>query len=159
MPVPWVQSINPVFIIVLLGVFAAIWTKLGHRQPATLLKFAAGTMTMGLAFLLFLPFVWGGPSSTPLLALIERRCGQAGRRRATGRGTAGPCRHFLHRHCSRAAQRSAASGPGSGLPCLVEKTPTEADIRWLGSVLAWLDDGSLTWSPGEMHEATAGVEN
>ncbi len=29
------------------GVFAAIWTKLGHRQPATPLKFTAGTMTMG----------------------------------------------------------------------------------------------------------------
>jgi proton-dependent oligopeptide transporter, POT family len=72
MPVPWVQSINPVFIIVLSGVFAAIWTKLGHRQPATPLKFAAGTMTMGLAFLLsllFLPFV-ERPNSTPLLALI-----------------------------------------------------------------------------------------
>ena len=62
MPLPWVQSINLVFIIVLSGVFAAIWTKLGHRQPATPLKFAAGTMTMGLAFLLFLPFVWGGPN-------------------------------------------------------------------------------------------------
>ena len=64
MPVPSVQSINPVFIIVLSGVFAAIRTKLGHRQPATPLKFAAVTMTMGLAFLLFLPFVGGGPNST-----------------------------------------------------------------------------------------------
>jgi proton-dependent oligopeptide transporter, POT family len=62
MPVPWVQSINPVFIIVLSGVFAAIWTQLGHRQPATPLKFAAGTMTMGLAFLLFLPFVGAAPT-------------------------------------------------------------------------------------------------
>ena len=35
MPVPWVQSINPVFIILLAGVFAAIWTKLGRRQPPT----------------------------------------------------------------------------------------------------------------------------
>jgi dipeptide/tripeptide permease len=60
MPVPWVQSINPVFIIVLSGVFAAIWTKLGHRQPATPLKFAAGTMTLGLPFLLFLPFAGVG---------------------------------------------------------------------------------------------------
>ena len=62
MPVPWVQSINPVFIIVLSGVFAAIWTRLGHRQPATPLKFAAGTMTMGLALLLFLPFVGAAPT-------------------------------------------------------------------------------------------------
>lgn len=70
MPVSWVQSINPVFIIVLSGVFAALWTRLGPRQPSTPLKFAAGTMIMGLAFLLFLPFIGGGPNSTPLLALI-----------------------------------------------------------------------------------------
>ena len=29
MAVSWVQSINPVFIIILAGVFAALWTKLG----------------------------------------------------------------------------------------------------------------------------------
>ncbi|MEJ3405314.1 peptide MFS transporter [Rathayibacter sp. YIM 133350] len=70
MPVSWVQSINPIFIIVLSGVFAAVWTKLGTRQPSTPLKFALGTMIMGAAFLLFLPFAGGGPNSTPLLAII-----------------------------------------------------------------------------------------
>ena len=52
MPVSWVQSINPVFIIVLAGVFAALWTKLGDRQPSTPIKFGAGTALMGVAFLL-----------------------------------------------------------------------------------------------------------
>ncbi|WP_390623392.1 peptide MFS transporter [Subtercola endophyticus] len=70
MPVPWVQSINPIFIIILSGVFAAIWTKLGNRQPLTPLKFAGGAIVMGIAFLLFLPFANGGPASTPLLALV-----------------------------------------------------------------------------------------
>jgi POT family proton-dependent oligopeptide transporter len=70
MPVSWVQSINPIFIIVLSGVFAAIWTKLGTRQPSTPVKFALGTMIMGAAFLLFLPFAGGGPNSTPLLAIV-----------------------------------------------------------------------------------------
>jgi POT family proton-dependent oligopeptide transporter len=70
MPVSWVQSINPVFIIILSGVFAAIWERLGERQPSTSYKFAAGTAVMGAAFLLFLPFVGGGPNSTPLLALV-----------------------------------------------------------------------------------------
>ncbi len=70
MPVPWVQSINPVFIIVLSGVFAAIWTKLGERQPSTPVKFALGTAIMGVAFLLFIPFSGGGPNSTPLLGII-----------------------------------------------------------------------------------------
>ena len=69
MPVSWVQSINPVFIIVLSGVFAAVWTALGPRQPSTPLKFAAGTALMGAAFLLFLPLAGGGPNSAPLLAL------------------------------------------------------------------------------------------
>lgn len=70
MPVSWVQSINPVFIIVLSGVFAALWTKLGDRQPSTPTKFGLGTGIMGVAFLLFLPFVGSGQNGTPLLALV-----------------------------------------------------------------------------------------
>ncbi|OAN33063.1 peptide MFS transporter [Microbacterium sp. H83] len=70
MPVSWVQSINPVFIIILSGVFAAIWTRLGTRQPSTPVKFAFGAIIMGAAFLLFLPFAGGGANSTPLLAIV-----------------------------------------------------------------------------------------
>ncbi|MTD55946.1 peptide MFS transporter [Amycolatopsis pithecellobii] len=70
MPVSWVQSINPVFIIVLAPVFAALWTKLSERQPSTPIKFALGTGIMGVAFLLFLPMAGGGPNSAPLLGLI-----------------------------------------------------------------------------------------
>lgn len=70
MPVSWVQSINPVFIIILSGVFAAIWTKLGTRQPSTPVKFALAAIIMGSAFLLFLPFAGGGANSTPLLAIV-----------------------------------------------------------------------------------------
>jgi POT family proton-dependent oligopeptide transporter len=69
MPVSWVQSINPVFVIVLSGVFAAMWTRLGSRQPVTPLKFAAGTVVMGVAFLLFIPFSGSGKNGTPLLGL------------------------------------------------------------------------------------------
>ena len=36
---------------------------------------------------------------------------------------------------------------------------TEAEIRWLDSVLAGLDDGSITWSAREMHEASTRLEN
>jgi POT family proton-dependent oligopeptide transporter len=68
-PVSWVQSINPVFIIVLSGVFAALWTRLGSRQPSTPLKFGLGTAGVGLGFLLFLPFVSTGENGTPLVAL------------------------------------------------------------------------------------------
>ena len=47
MPVPWVQSINPIFIIVFAPVFAALWTKLGPRQPATPVKFGIGIVLCG----------------------------------------------------------------------------------------------------------------
>ena len=70
MPVSWVQSINPVFIIILSGVFSALWLKLGRRQPSTPVKFALGVSIMGVAFLLFLPFSGGGANSTPLLAIV-----------------------------------------------------------------------------------------
>ena len=70
MPISWVNSINPIFIIILSGVFAAIWTKLGSRQPSTPVKFALGSIIMGIAFLLFLPFANGPANSTPLLAIV-----------------------------------------------------------------------------------------
>ncbi|WDF33443.1 peptide MFS transporter [Arthrobacter agilis] len=69
MPPGMVQSINPVFIIVFAGVFAAVWTRLGSRQPSSPVKFALGLMVMGLAFLAFIPFAGGGPNTTPLLGL------------------------------------------------------------------------------------------
>lgn len=69
-PVSWVQAINPVFIIVLSGAFAALWGRLGSRQPATPVKFGLATVIMGTAFWLFIPFAHGGPNSTPVWALI-----------------------------------------------------------------------------------------
>ncbi len=70
MPVSWSQSINPIMIIVLSGVFAALWTRLGDRQPSTPVKFGLATIIMGAAFLLFLPFAGTGAHGTPLLALV-----------------------------------------------------------------------------------------
>jgi proton-dependent oligopeptide transporter, POT family len=68
MPVSWVQSINPVFIIVLSGVFAAIWMRLGDRQPVTPVKFGLATILMGVAFWMFL-LMPSGTNSVPLLGL------------------------------------------------------------------------------------------
>jgi POT family proton-dependent oligopeptide transporter len=69
MPIAWVNSINPVFIIVLAGVFAALWTKLGDRQPITPIKFGAGTVLMGVAFfaILLMP---PGENTVPLIGLV-----------------------------------------------------------------------------------------
>ncbi len=69
MPVSWVNSINPVFIIVFAPVLAALWTKLGERQPSTPMKFVLGTVLMGAAFLLFLPMVGSGKNASPILAM------------------------------------------------------------------------------------------
>jgi POT family proton-dependent oligopeptide transporter len=68
MPVSWVQSINPVFIIILSGVFAALWTRLGERQPLTPVKFGVATVVMGVAFWMFL-LMPSGQGSVPLLGL------------------------------------------------------------------------------------------
>jgi POT family proton-dependent oligopeptide transporter len=70
LPPSFIQSINPVFIIILSGVFAAIWTKLGDRQPSTPVKFGLASIIMGIAFLLFLPWANGAPNSTPLMAIV-----------------------------------------------------------------------------------------
>ncbi|GAA2126839.1 peptide MFS transporter [Arthrobacter humicola] len=67
MPAAWVQSINPVFIIIFAGVMAALWTRLGRKQPGSALKFSIGLFVMGLAFLAFIPL--SGDGKTPLLAL------------------------------------------------------------------------------------------
>ncbi|MCE5288389.1 MAG: peptide MFS transporter [Nocardiaceae bacterium] len=69
-PPSWVLSINPIMIVTFAGVFAAMWTKLGDRQPRTPIKFAGGTIIMGLAFLAFIPFTDPGPGSTPLVSLV-----------------------------------------------------------------------------------------
>jgi POT family proton-dependent oligopeptide transporter len=70
MPIEWVQSINPVFIILLAPLFAAVWTRMGPRQPITPVKFAVGLAIMGLAILAFIPLAGGGPNTTPLLAMV-----------------------------------------------------------------------------------------
>lgn len=67
-PPSMVQSINPVFIIVLAGVFAALWVKLGDRQPSTPVKFALGTGIMGVAFLCFIPLAGSANGTIPLIA-------------------------------------------------------------------------------------------
>ncbi|MGN0062894.1 MAG: peptide MFS transporter, partial [Nocardioides sp.] len=69
MPVSWVQSINPVFIIIFAGVFAALWTAWGERQPAAPVKFALGTIGVGLAFWLFL-LMPEGTNTAPLWLLV-----------------------------------------------------------------------------------------
>ncbi|AZS86836.1 oligopeptide:H+ symporter [Streptomyces griseoviridis] len=55
-PVSWYQSVNPVLIMALAPVFAALWLALARRgkEPSTATKFAFGLILVGLSFFLFL---------------------------------------------------------------------------------------------------------
>lgn len=69
-PSNWIGSIEPVWIILLSPLFAAMWTKLGRRAPTTPRKFAYGVIGMGLAFLLFLPMAGTTGRSVPALFIM-----------------------------------------------------------------------------------------
>ncbi|MCB0632534.1 MAG: peptide MFS transporter [Lewinella sp.] len=53
MPASWLQSVNPMFIILLAPVFGALWVKLAQRNmnPSAPLKFGFGLICLGLGFL------------------------------------------------------------------------------------------------------------
>jgi POT family proton-dependent oligopeptide transporter len=52
-PASWLQSVNPMFIILLAPFFAALWVRLGQRNvnPSTPIKFALGLVQMGTGFI------------------------------------------------------------------------------------------------------------
>ncbi|BDH57959.1 peptide MFS transporter [Tsukamurella sp. PLM1] len=68
-PASWIQSVDPVYILIFAPVFAALWTKLGTRQPSTPIKFALGTGGIGVAFLAFL-LMPAGKNTAPLIGLL-----------------------------------------------------------------------------------------
>ena len=49
-PSSWYQSVEPVFVVLIAPVFAAIWVKLGSRNPSSPAKFAIGLVLAALAF-------------------------------------------------------------------------------------------------------------
>lgn len=53
-PPTLVNSINPIFIIILGVGFATMWTKMGEKQPFTTTKFSIALVVVGLAFWIFL---------------------------------------------------------------------------------------------------------
>lgn len=68
-PASWVQSVDPVYVLIFAPIFAAMWTKLGPRQPSTPIKFAIGTAGIGVAFLAFL-LMPPGANTAPLIGLL-----------------------------------------------------------------------------------------
>jgi POT family proton-dependent oligopeptide transporter len=54
-PSVWVQSLNSLFVILLAPLFAALWMKLGDRQPSSPVKFGLALIFLALSFLLMVP--------------------------------------------------------------------------------------------------------
>ena len=69
-PPSWAQSVDPVGILIFAPILAALWTKLGTRQPSTPAKFALGLIGMGVCFLLFVPLSGGVGRSSPVLLVF-----------------------------------------------------------------------------------------
>ena len=67
-PSSWFQSVQPIFVIILAPVFAAIWQKMGDRQPSSPGKFTFGLLFAGLAFVVvtIASMLTGGARVSPL---------------------------------------------------------------------------------------------
>ena len=54
-PAPYLQSLTPLFVIMLTPVFAILWVRLRERQPSSPGKFTIGLLLIGLAYVLIVP--------------------------------------------------------------------------------------------------------
>jgi len=54
-PSSWLQSLTPLFVILLAPMFSILWIKLGTRQPSSPVKFVFGLLFIGLAYVLLVP--------------------------------------------------------------------------------------------------------
>ena len=54
-PASWLQSLTPLYVIMLAPLFARMWVRLGTRQPSSPGKFALGLLAIGIAFCLLVP--------------------------------------------------------------------------------------------------------
>ncbi len=64
-PASWFQSLNSIFLVFLAPVFAAMWIRMGKREPSTTTKFACGLIFVGLGFAVLIP-VGNQTSVSPL---------------------------------------------------------------------------------------------
>jgi POT family proton-dependent oligopeptide transporter len=68
-PSSWLQSLTPLYVIILAPLFSVLWVRRGERQPSSPAKFALGLLFIGLAYLLFMvPAAWltAGGKVSPL---------------------------------------------------------------------------------------------
>ena len=50
LPATWLQSVNPLFIIIFAPLAGALWVRLGSRNPSISAKFSYGLLQLGLGF-------------------------------------------------------------------------------------------------------------
>ena len=54
-PSSWFQTVQPLFIILMAPVFAALWVRMGAKEPSSPAKFAYGLLFVSLGFLILVP--------------------------------------------------------------------------------------------------------
>ncbi|HEX8561158.1 MAG TPA: peptide MFS transporter [Pyrinomonadaceae bacterium] len=54
-PSSWLQSLTPLYVILLAPLFSVLWVRMGDRQPSSPAKFTLGMLFIGLAYLLMIP--------------------------------------------------------------------------------------------------------
>ena len=53
-PASWLQSVNPLFIVIFAPVFSAVWLRWGDRAPRTSVKFGIALVMVGFSFLILI---------------------------------------------------------------------------------------------------------
>jgi len=61
-PASWLQSVNPIFIIIFAPVFGWLWVALGSRNPSIPMKFGMGLILLGIGFLVM---AWAAVYASP----------------------------------------------------------------------------------------------
>ena len=72
-PTSWFQSVNPLWVMIIAPVLAAVWVKLGRRNPATTTKFSFGLIGVGASFgvmMLAMAAASGDAKVTPLWLIV-----------------------------------------------------------------------------------------
>jgi POT family proton-dependent oligopeptide transporter len=72
-PSSWLQSVQPVCVVLFAPIFAWLWRRLGRYEPSSPAKFAYGLLFVSLAFLLLVPagaFAQGGVKVSPWWLIV-----------------------------------------------------------------------------------------
>jgi POT family proton-dependent oligopeptide transporter len=72
-PSSWLQSVQPVCVVLFAPLFAWLWRRLGTYEPSSPAKFAYGLLFVSLAFLLLVPagaFAQGGSKVSPWWLIV-----------------------------------------------------------------------------------------